>query len=107
LNRVFDVIGFVYPDYCFPARKKGMIRKIATMTSSIVLKPKKAKVLTYQLKSFYLERAAKLPTTETSKAEATEAVEETHSAPEVILLFLFNLNQGIFDIMLLLKFLGR
>jgi hypothetical protein len=21
LNRVFDVIGFVYPDYCFPARK--------------------------------------------------------------------------------------
>ena len=23
LNRVFDVIGFVYPDYCFPARKQG------------------------------------------------------------------------------------
>jgi hypothetical protein len=21
LNRVFDVIGFVYPDYCFPARR--------------------------------------------------------------------------------------
>jgi hypothetical protein len=21
LNRVFDVIGFAYPDYCFPARK--------------------------------------------------------------------------------------
>jgi hypothetical protein len=21
LNRVFDVIGFVYPDYCFPAQK--------------------------------------------------------------------------------------
>jgi hypothetical protein len=24
LNRVFDVIGFVYPDYCFPARKQGV-----------------------------------------------------------------------------------
>jgi hypothetical protein len=22
LNRVFDVIGFIYPDYCFPARKQ-------------------------------------------------------------------------------------
>jgi hypothetical protein len=22
LNRVFDVIGFVYPDYCFPTQKK-------------------------------------------------------------------------------------
>jgi hypothetical protein len=23
LNKVFDVIGFVYPDYCFPARKRN------------------------------------------------------------------------------------
>jgi hypothetical protein len=22
LNRVFDVIGFIYPDYCFPIRKQ-------------------------------------------------------------------------------------
>jgi hypothetical protein len=22
-NRVFDVVGFVYPDYCFPTRKRG------------------------------------------------------------------------------------
>jgi hypothetical protein len=28
LHRVFDVIGFVYPDYCFPARKQGGKRKI-------------------------------------------------------------------------------
>jgi hypothetical protein len=21
LNRVFDVIGFIYPDYCYPSRK--------------------------------------------------------------------------------------
>jgi hypothetical protein len=29
LNRVFDVIGFVYLDYCYPSRKKGKKRKIA------------------------------------------------------------------------------
>ena len=23
LIRVFDVIGFVYPDYCFPVRRQG------------------------------------------------------------------------------------
>jgi hypothetical protein len=28
LNRVFDVIGFVYSDYCYPSRKQGKKRKI-------------------------------------------------------------------------------
>jgi hypothetical protein len=30
LNRVFDVIGFIYPHYCFPARGKGQKRKCNT-----------------------------------------------------------------------------
>ena len=30
LNRVFDVIGFVYPDYCYPARKQGKKKMTAT-----------------------------------------------------------------------------
>jgi hypothetical protein len=30
LNRVFDVIGFVYPDYSYPSRKQGKKRKAAT-----------------------------------------------------------------------------
>jgi hypothetical protein len=34
LNRVFDVIGFVYPDYCYPSRKQGKKRKAATLTTS-------------------------------------------------------------------------
>jgi hypothetical protein len=42
LNRVFDVIGFVYPDYCFLARKQGGKRKIATSTSFVAPKPKRA-----------------------------------------------------------------
>jgi hypothetical protein len=41
LNRVFDVIGFVYPDYRYPAQKKGRKRKAATSTSTGVSKSKK------------------------------------------------------------------
>jgi hypothetical protein len=46
-NRVFDVIGFVYPDYCYPSRKQGKKRKIATLAISTTLKRKKVKVLTH------------------------------------------------------------
>jgi hypothetical protein len=45
LNRVFDVIGFVYPDYCYPTRKQGRKRKTATSTSIGVSRSKKIKVL--------------------------------------------------------------
>jgi hypothetical protein len=64
---VFDVIGFVYPDYCFLVRKKGMKIKIAATTSSTAPKPKKIKVLTHRPKLYYLERAAKLSAAGTSK----------------------------------------
>jgi hypothetical protein len=46
LNRVFDVIGFVYPDYCFPIQKQGRKRKTASSTSTGAPKTKKIKVLT-------------------------------------------------------------
>jgi hypothetical protein len=46
LNRVFDVIGFVYPDYCFLVQRQGRKRKVAASTSSSALKTKKIKVLT-------------------------------------------------------------
>jgi hypothetical protein len=45
LNRVFDVIGFVYPDYCYPTRKQGKKRKAATLATSSVSRSKKVKVL--------------------------------------------------------------
>jgi hypothetical protein len=38
LNRVFDVIGFVYPDYTYPSRKQG--KKRITTTSPISATPK-------------------------------------------------------------------
>jgi hypothetical protein len=43
LNWVFDVIGFVYPYYCFPVRKQGRKRKTATSASSSASKAKKVK----------------------------------------------------------------
>jgi hypothetical protein len=48
LNRVFDVIGFVYPDYCYPTRKQGKKRKAATSATSSVSRSKKVKVLMHQ-----------------------------------------------------------
>jgi hypothetical protein len=61
LNRVFDAIGFVYPDYCYPLRGQGVKRKIATSgkvaASAITAKPKgkKIKVLTHRPR--YIEPA--------------------------------------------------
>jgi hypothetical protein len=54
LNRVFDAIGFVYPDYCYPLRGQGVKRKIAASgkvaASAITAEPKgkKIKVLTHR-----------------------------------------------------------
>jgi hypothetical protein len=48
LNRVFDVIGFVYPDYCYPSRKQGKKRKTAALAISSTPRLKKIKVLTHR-----------------------------------------------------------
>ena len=46
LNRVLDVIGFVYPDYCYCTRKQGRKRKAATSATIGVSRSKKIKLLT-------------------------------------------------------------
>jgi hypothetical protein len=48
LNRVFDVIGFIYPDYLYPSRKQGKKRKTTASTISAMPKGKKIKVLTHR-----------------------------------------------------------
>jgi hypothetical protein len=55
LNRVFDAIGFVYPDNRYPLRGQGKKRKAATSTTPVepVPKEKKLKVLTHR--SCYIE----------------------------------------------------
>jgi hypothetical protein len=48
LNRVFDAIGFIYPDYCYSSRRQGKKMKTAASTITIVPKGKKIKVLTHR-----------------------------------------------------------
>jgi hypothetical protein len=55
-----------------PCSKEGVKKENCTENSSAVPRPKKAKILTHRLKSYFLERAAKLPTAKTSKTEAAE-----------------------------------
>jgi hypothetical protein len=50
LNRVFDAIGFVYPDYCYPMRGRGKKRKTAASSATPdepAPKSKNLKVLTH------------------------------------------------------------
>jgi hypothetical protein len=55
LNRVFDAIGFVYPDYHYPLQGQGKKRKTAASATAAVPKSKKVKVLTHLLR--YIEPA--------------------------------------------------
>jgi hypothetical protein len=55
LNRVFDVIGFVYPDYTYPSRKQEKKQKIVASAISVVPKGKNIKVLTHRPR--YIETA--------------------------------------------------
>jgi hypothetical protein len=75
LNRVFDVIGFVYPDYCYPSRKQGKKRKAAASAISTTPKEKKVKVLTHLPRYIETARVSKL-------AEGPcSAVEPNYPAP--------------------------
>jgi hypothetical protein len=74
LNRVFDVIGFVYPDYCYPSQKQGKKRKTAASAISSTPKPKRVKVLTHRPK--HTETAKK-----TKLAEVSLAFEPSYPAP--------------------------
>jgi hypothetical protein len=58
LNRVFDAIGFVYPDYLYPLRGQGKKRKTAASSTPDEPTPKgkKLKVLTHRPR--YIEPVA-------------------------------------------------
>jgi hypothetical protein len=89
LNRVFDVIGFIYPDYCYPSQKQGKKRKTAASAISVVPKGKKIKVLTHRPR--YIETATlpKLGEGTSSVAEAEQpapaslSTEESTMVPKV------------------------
>jgi hypothetical protein len=69
LNMVFDVIGFVYPDYCYPSQKQGKKRKAAASAISTTSKGKKVKVLTHRPR--YIE-TAKVPKLAEGPSSAVE-----------------------------------
>jgi hypothetical protein len=74
LNRVFDVIGFVYPDYSYPSRKQGKKRKAAPSAISAVPKGKKIKVLTHWPRYIETATVPKLGEGTSSTAEAEQPV---------------------------------
>jgi hypothetical protein len=84
LNRVFDAIGFVYPDYRYLLRGQEKKRKIATSVTPAkpVPKSKKVKVLTHRPR--YIEPAVvpEFGAGSTSAAEATQTASITQSTEE-------------------------
>jgi hypothetical protein len=83
LNRVFDTIGFLYPDYSYPLRK-GKKRKTDASAATTVPKGKKMKVLTHR--PWYIETAVVPEFGEgtSSTAEAKQAAPTVQSAEESI-----------------------
>ena len=82
LNRVFDAIGFVYPDYHYPLQGQGKKRKTAASATATMPKSKKVKVLTHR--SRYIEPAIvpEFGVGSSSAAEAKQTVPIMQSAEE-------------------------
>jgi hypothetical protein len=82
LNRVFDAIGFVYPDYHYPLRGQEKKRKTAASAIASELKGKKMKVLTHRPR--YIEPAVvpKFGAGTFSATEAKQAAPIVQSAEE-------------------------
>jgi hypothetical protein len=74
LNRVFDAIGFIYPDYRYPLRGQEKKRKIvvSVIPDEPVPKSKKVKVLTHRLR--YIESAV-VPEFGAGSSSAAKAIE--------------------------------
>ena len=64
------MIGFIYPDYCYPSRKQGKKRKIAASAISVVPKGKKIKVLTHRPRYIETVTVPKFDEGASSTAEA-------------------------------------
>jgi hypothetical protein len=73
LNRVFDAIGFIHPDYRFPLRGQGKKRKTATSATVAEPKGKKMKVLTHRPRYIELAVVPKFVKGASSTAEARRA----------------------------------
>jgi hypothetical protein len=79
LNRVFDAIGFIYPDYRYPLRGQEKKRKIAASVTPTkpVPKSKKVKVLTHRSRHIEPAVVPEFGAGSTPAAEATQSVSIT------------------------------
>jgi hypothetical protein len=88
LNRVFDAIGFVYPDYRYPPRgqkrKGGTSGKVAASAapSEPALKRKKLKVLTHRPRYIELAIAPEFGGETSSVAAPKEPIPSTQKTEE-------------------------
>jgi hypothetical protein len=84
LNRVFDAIGFVYPNYQDPLRRQGKKIKVIALATTVVPKGKKMKVLTHRPR--YIEPAVvpKFGEGTSLTAEIKQAAPIAQSAEEPI-----------------------
>jgi hypothetical protein len=84
LNRVFDAIGFVYPDYHYLLRIQEKKRNIAALVTLVepVLKSKKMKVLTHRPRYIEPTVVPDFGTGSSSASEATQSASITQSAKE-------------------------
>jgi hypothetical protein len=85
LNRVFDVIRFVYPDYCYPSQKQ---KKTTASVISSTPKPKKVKVLTHHPKRIEMAKMSRpiegsSSISEPSRSAPTEGGIESAREPEL------------------------
>jgi hypothetical protein len=88
LNKVFDVIGFVYPDYCYPSQKQGNKRKVVASAISTTPKVKKVKILTHRPRYIETAKVPKLaegPSSAIEPSHSTTAEARVESAEEPIL----------------------
>jgi hypothetical protein len=86
LNMVFDVIGFVYPDYHYLLRGQGKKRKTPASATPTEPKSKKVKVLTHRPR--YIEPAA-VPkfgegTSSAAEARQTASIVQSTEEPTIV-----------------------
>jgi hypothetical protein len=85
LNRVFDAIGFVYPDYHYPLRRQGK-RKTAASATTVVPKGKKMKVLTHRPRYIEPTVVPEFGEGTSSAAEAKQDAPIRQSAEDLIVM---------------------
>jgi hypothetical protein len=84
LNRVFDAIGFVYPDYHYPLQRQGKKRKTIASAITVVPKGKKMKVLTHRPRYIEPAMVPEFGEGTSSTAEVKQAAPNVQSAEEAI-----------------------